>query len=447
MASKTPSTNSISEAKEPALYKLDEKASTAYGEEKAVDSEDASAKEFWNNPSVNIYRLCSCFILFFAGSLFFSAYGVVLPQFEKDYHQSHATVSLVFVGVLVGAVLAASAANITHMSLGRRGAGIIGSLCMGLGNLILALHPPWPAVPVTMCLITYGIAGLDPVASAWVGGLHHASGFLGMLQGCFSIGSAISPLIANAMIQRGIPYYRFYHVPFALSMLGGIGFTFSFWSEDGAKYARDTRSSHNSGADHTKEILRNKVSWILALFVLVSWGVETVIGSWMVIYLTDGRGGSLSNASLVNSMFWLSFTIGRFLLVWIDGAVPRKWRGKGPVSLFIVLSIVLELMFWLLPTFAGSSVAACLLAFFCGPLYPLILKMLTILLPPHLHVSAIGIGSALGALGSSVFPIAAGAIAESRGITMIHPLILGIYVTELILWYLVPSPSSQNTGA
>ncbi|KAG0126556.1 hypothetical protein HOY82DRAFT_491584 [Tuber indicum] len=110
-----------------------------------------------------------------------------------------------------------------------------------------------------MCLITYGIAGLDPVASAWVGSLHHARGFLGMLQGCFSIGSAVSPLIVNAMVQRGIPYYQFYHVPFALSMLGGIGFTFSFWSEDGEKYARDTRSSHNSSVDHTKEILKNKV--------------------------------------------------------------------------------------------------------------------------------------------------------------------------------------------
>ncbi|KAG0126555.1 hypothetical protein HOY82DRAFT_542495 [Tuber indicum] len=76
MASKTPSTSSISEIKEPALYKLDEKPSSVCGEEKAVDSEDAFAKETWNNPAVNKYRLFSCFALFIAGSLFFSAYGV-----------------------------------------------------------------------------------------------------------------------------------------------------------------------------------------------------------------------------------------------------------------------------------------------------------------------------------------------------------------------------------
>ena len=33
----------------------------------------------------------------------------------------------------------------------------------------------------------------------------------------------------------------------------------SFWDENGAKYTRDTSSSHKTGLDHTKEILKNKV--------------------------------------------------------------------------------------------------------------------------------------------------------------------------------------------
>ena len=33
----------------------------------------------------------------------------------------------------------------------------------------------------------------------------------------------------------------------------------SFWDEDGAKYTRGTRSSHKTGLDHTKDILKNKV--------------------------------------------------------------------------------------------------------------------------------------------------------------------------------------------
>jgi len=56
-------------------------------------------------------------------------------------------------------------------------------------------------------------------------------------------------------------------------------------------------------------------------------------------------------------MFFLSYTIGRFVLLWVIEAIPLKWQGKLPVSLFICLSFIFELMFWLLPTFVGSSVA------------------------------------------------------------------------------------------
>ena len=117
---------------------------------------------------------------------------------------------------MVGAIVAAATTNKTHSSFGRGGAGAIASVCMGLGNLFLALHPPWPVVPVVISLVSYGASGLDPAACAWVGSLRYASGFLGMLQGCFGIGGTIAPLIANAMVQREIPYYQYYYIPVRL---------------------------------------------------------------------------------------------------------------------------------------------------------------------------------------------------------------------------------------
>jgi len=76
MASEIPSGVSGSDIKEPADYKLDEKASSACDDGGAIDSEDSFVKESWNNPSVNKYRLCSCFILMISGNLFFSSFGV-----------------------------------------------------------------------------------------------------------------------------------------------------------------------------------------------------------------------------------------------------------------------------------------------------------------------------------------------------------------------------------
>ncbi|CUS15507.1 unnamed protein product [Tuber aestivum] len=398
MASETPSTSSIRVAKVPVSYKIDQKSPGGYDDEKAIDHADTSSKE----------------------------------------------ISLVFAGLFGGAIVAAITTYKSHMLLGRVGAGFLGCLGIGLGSTIVALHPPWPAVPAAMCLVTYGMTALDPTAVAWIGGLHHSRELMGVLQGCFGIGSTIAPLIANAIVQHGIPYYKYYYIPLGLSITGSTGFVVSFWGEDGAKYARETGSSEHSGAAHAKGILRNKVSWILGLFLLANWGVETVIGSWMFTYLTEAHGGSFSHASLVSSMYWLSFTLGRFFLVWVDGLIPPKRRGKGPVSLLICLSIGLVLMCWLLPTFAGVSIVICLQGFFCGPLCPLLLKMLTTLLPPHLHVSAIGLCSVLGSFGSGIFPIAAGAIAEHRGISKIHPLIFSVYIVELLIWLCLPAPPLET---
>jgi len=59
---------------------------------------------------------------------------------------------------------------------------------MGLGNIFLALHPPWHFVPVVTGLVSYGVAGLDPAASAWVGSRRHAGGFLGCYRAALVLG-------------------------------------------------------------------------------------------------------------------------------------------------------------------------------------------------------------------------------------------------------------------
>jgi fucose permease len=124
---------------------------------------------------------------------------------------------MVFVSPFFGAVLAAAVASATHIRLGRRGAEFIAALSMAIGNLLLVLHPPWPAFLVVLGFAGYGIAGLDPVCSSWVGSLHHSAGLLGMLQGFFGIGSTITPLIVDRMIEAGIPWYKYYYVPVGTS--------------------------------------------------------------------------------------------------------------------------------------------------------------------------------------------------------------------------------------
>ena len=58
--------------------------------------------------------------------------------------------------------------------------------------------------------------------------------------------------------------------------------------------------------------------------------------------------------------------------------------------------------------------------------------MLTKLLPSRLHVTAMGIGTALGAIGTTAFPIAAGEIADRKGYFPLLPLVVDFLSYRLL---------------
>ena len=68
----------------------------------------------------------------------------------------------------------------------------------------------------------------------------------------------------------------------------------------------------------------------------------------------------------------------------------------------MVVSIGLELVFWLVPKFVVSAVAVSLLGFFTGPLFPGAIVVAAKLLPKHLHTAGIGLASALAGGGGAL---------------------------------------------
>lgn len=72
------------------------------------------------------------------------------------------------------------------------------------------------------------------------------------------------------------------------------------------------------------------------------------------------------------------------------------------ISIYLVISIALQLVFWLVPKFVVSAVAVSLLGFFTGPLFPAAIVVAAKLLPKHLHTPGIGLASALAGGGGAM---------------------------------------------
>jgi fucose permease len=208
----------------------------------------------------------------------------------------------------------------------------------------------------------------------------------------------------------------------------------AFWTSTGAAHRNANPLSANKQNSRTREALTNKISWICAIFLLGYVGVEVSLGGWLVTFMLKVRNGGAFESGMTVTGFWLGITVGRIIL----GFVTPRIGEKLAIATYLVLSMGLELMFWLIPSFIASAIMAGLLGFFLAPLFPAAVVVATKLLPRHLHVSAIGFAAAFGGGGAALFPFAVGAIASARGVQVLQPIVLALLAALLALWCTLP---------
>lgn len=132
--------------------------------------------------------------------------------------------------------------------------------------------------------------------------------------------------------------------------------------------------------------------------------------------------------------FWAGMTVGRAGL----GFVTERFGERLCITVYLAACVALHLVFWLVPEFLVSAVAVAFLGFFLGPLFPGAVMMTAKLLPRQIHVSAIGFAMAIGGTGGTVFPFIIGAVAESRGVGVLQPIVLALIAVVSFVWLLFP---------
>lgn len=357
------------------------------------------------------------------------------PKIEADYGLSYTVTSLVFLSPFAGYTLAALFSDPLHRLAGRRGIAVLAPLLRLIAYIVIAVHPPYPAVVAILALAGMGNGLLDAAWNAWIGTLEHTNQLLGLLHGCYGLGATISPLIATTMVTKAnLDWWNFYYILIGVMVLEMIGGTWAFRKETGLKYRDDNSTADSDDKGKTMLALKQRVTWICAAFLLAYVGTEVSLGGWIVTFMIRVRHGQPFASGMTATGFWLGITMGRVTL----GFITPKIGERLAVSIYIVCALGLELLFWLVPQFIVSAVAVSLVGFFIGPFFPAGVIMATKLLPQELHVAALGFAAALGGGGAAVIPFAVGAIANARGVQTLQPIILAMLALMLGIWLLLP---------
>ncbi|KAH7121757.1 major facilitator superfamily domain-containing protein [Dactylonectria estremocensis] len=401
------------------------------GDESSLN--DQSQVEKWNYPKGNSAKLGFAFLSFIIAGMNDGAVGALIPYLEKYYDLSYTVVSLIFLTPFAGYSIAAFTNARIHVKFGRRGVAIMAPICHIITFVALSLHPPYPVLVVCNMVSGFGNGLTDACFCAWIGAMDKANTVQGFLHSCYSVGALLAPLIATSMVVTyDLPWYSYYYVMIGIAVVELIGLTITFWHKTGAVYAAE--HAHESSGAGTREALKSKVTWLASLFFFAYMGVEVGLGGWIVTFMLRVRNASAYASGASASGFWAGQALGRAAL----GFVTEKYGERLCITIYLVLCVGLQLLFWLVPQFIVSAVAVAFLGFFLGPMFPGAVMMTAKLLPKHIHVSAIGFGMALGGTGGTVFPFAIGAIAASRGVAVLQPIILALIAVVGLVWLSFP---------
>ncbi|TVY26956.1 Bypass of stop codon protein [Lachnellula hyalina] len=449
-------------SKDDPLHSTQDKDATLENLENTRDEETppstaVEARQKWNSPRINMWRVFATFWSFFVMGMNDGSYGALIGRLEDYYDLNYTVVSLVFLSPFAGYTFAAVVNNMVHVRFGQRGIAIVGPACHLVSYIILAVHPPYPVLVVIYIFVGFGQGLVDAAWCAWLGNMANANEVAGFLHSCYALGATVSPLIATGMFSGGgLPWYSFFYVMIGGSAIELLSSATAFWKQTGVVYRTENPSVTSDKSGRTREALKNKVTWIFALFIFGYVGAEGLsikhpsfslkltfivsLGGWIIQFMTNVRSASSFQSGATSTGFWGGMAVGRVVL----GFLTSKLGEFKAVVVYIAISVILELIFWLVPSLIVSAISVALLGFFLGPLFPTAMVFVTKLMPKHLHVGSVGFAAAFGGSGGAIFPFLVGAIAQAKGVKTLQPVILALLGGIAALWLLLRTAGKKK---
>ncbi|EGV65454.1 hypothetical protein CANTEDRAFT_102787 [Yamadazyma tenuis ATCC 10573] len=395
-----------------------------------------------NNPPKNIWRMLAvCFFMLICGASDATP-GVVLPEIESYYKISYGVVSIIWVGNAFGFILVACISHKMESWFNHRNLLLIGT---GLAMLMYAIVSSGTKYPVIVIGFFFGGAGLAinlSKSNVFMSRFGDKSAtYLSYAQCCYGVGATVSPLIATAFVSSGIKFHFFYLVLLGCALTAFVLFFLSFSGAETdlapweAEYRDENKGSDKDHRELLKASLKNKVTWLMALFTFFYQGAEVAVGGWIVTYLIDYRGGRQS-VGYVASGFWSGVALGRLFLT----RPLYKWVGpRRSVFICSLTAMVFIGLTWAVPSIIAAGVLVSLAGFFVGPNYPTMLKLASDMFPRKIHIISLTITTAFGSSGGAFFPFIIGMAAQKLGAFVVLPGFLILYTLMLAFWVALPN--------
>jgi len=219
----------------------------------------------------------------------------------------------------------------------------------------------------------------------------------------FALGALSAPLLTNRAIAWSDTLWPV-AVPLAmLTIISG----YALLSIPAPMKTRAAEPSHDEAA--TASARRGHLT-IVAFFFFVYVALEVGFANWIHSYVEQIGYGDANTATGVTAMFWIGFSFGRLISIWLAGRFSAGWMLAGSMTLALVSSISLVIV-------NGGNIALWIVTFLFGvSIAPQFASMIAYA-EAHFALSGAATSAFVGAagLGGLVMPWSVGQLFDAKG--------------------------------
>lgn len=341
-------------------------------------------------------------------------YGPTIPTFLEKFEISTSmagfALSAHFVGALAGVL-------VFHRLRGRVGnRSLLGGSygLMATASLLFAIASNWTLALLAAFVIGLGFGGIDYGLNQLfsIGFGRRSAAMLNLLNAHFGIGAVAGPAFIGWLGPQNYPW-----------IFGGLGLVSALlmFSLGGVRQDESVRSTHEHAAAGGRRALVLVVSFVMIYVFHVA--VETGVGGWEPTHL-EVIGYSVTAAATLTSMYWLSMTVGRFLVM------PLSLRFSAQ-SIVIVSCAGMAVCLLLATIPVLTPYAYIGVGLFIAPIFPTALPWLNRTVPAISGAGAYVIAASM--IGGVAFPPLLGKAIELSHIRIVPLLLFGLAVICLLI--------------
>lgn len=239
----------------------------------------------------------------------------------------------------------------------------------------------------------------------------------------FAVGALSAPLLTNRAIAWS---HSLWPVAVPLAVLTAVCCSVLLSTPAPMK----TRAADHSSGAEAASVRRSQLA-VVGLFFFVYVALEVGFANWIHTYVEKVKPGDATTATGITAIFWVGFTIGRVVSIWLAGRFSAGWMLVGSMTVALVSSMSLVVV-------NGANIGLWIVTFLFGmSIAPQFASMIGYA-EAHFALSGAATSVFIGAagLGGLVMPWSLGQLFDARGPGVLPPVTFGACVATIAagLW-------------